>query len=156
MSCPRCQKNPQYHSFQYLGILKTGENLFYTSPAKGQEKHPNESCVEEYLAHMDSAAEKNKWIWILDGRGLSTEHIPGISVMKKLVQSVEERYKESLIGIYVIYPNLKMKFVLNLIHPFLHNEAKKRLIVFHSNPATMALELTKYGFETDLVRKLMF
>lgn len=155
MSCPRCQKNSHYHSFQHLGILKTGENLFYTSPAKGQEKNPTESCIEEYLAHMDFAA-KTKWIWILDGRGLSTEHIPGISIMKKLVQSVEERYKSSLVGIYVIHPNLKMKFVLNLIHPFLHTEAKKRLVVFHSNPTTMALELTNYGFELELVRKLMF
>jgi hypothetical protein len=155
MSCTRCQKNSQYHSFQHLGNLKTGENLFYTSPSKGQEKHPTESCIEEYISHMDTAA-KTKWIWILDGRGLSTEHIPGISVMKKLVHIIQERYQNNLIGIYIIHPNLKMKFVLNLIHPFLHQEAKKRLVVFHSNPSTMALELTKYGFELELVRKLMF
>ncbi len=155
MSCNSCQKNSKYHCFQNLGILQTGENLFYTSPAKGLEKHPTDSCVEEYIAHMDTAA-KTKWIWILDGRGLSTEHIPGISVMKKLVHTIQERYQNNLIGIYIIHPNLKMKFVLNLIHPFLHEEAKKRLVVFHSNPSTMALELTKHGFELELVRKLMF
>ena len=155
MLCPRCQKNPQYHSFQHLGTLKTGENLFYTYPAKGHEKHPTESCVQEYIAHMDSAA-KSKWIWILDGRELSTAHIPPIGAMKQLVNTIQEKYKDTLLGIYVIHPNLKMKFVLNLVHPFLHPEAKKRLVVFHSNPTTMALELTNHGFENDIIRRLMF
>ena len=157
MTCARCQKNPQYHFFQNLGSLKSGETIYYTYPAKAQEKHPTESCIQEYCDHMDTAANGNsKWVWILDGRNLSTDHIPNLAVMKLLVATIQERYKNSLLGIYIIHPNLKMQFVLNLIHPFLHEEAKKRLHIFHSNPTTMALELTKKGFETELIRRLMF
>ncbi len=148
MKCIECMKDKTFHHFDFLLRNSTGDGLYYTCPAKGKARKMTEAELQNYYAHMDEASISS-WIWIIDCRGLEKLDMPNVTLLKKFMESIQERYKFVLKEIYVIHMNWKMSMILHMIKPFMKDEAKKRLILCES-----PLQLLKSGLTAEIAKSV--
>ncbi len=146
MKCTECEKDGTFHNFDFLLRNSMGDGVFYTCPAKGKAKKMTDEELTNYFAHMDEASVSS-WIWIIDCSGLEKLEMPNVNLMKKFMESIQERYKFVLKEIYVIHMNWRMSMILHMIRPFMKEEAKKRLIICNS-----PLQLLKLGVSAEMVK----
>ena len=130
MVCSRCAAtNGTAHSFECLGSLKDSKtNLFYTCPQAAEEQEDSPEAVSYYLAHFEST-RPNPWIWIFDCRGIKSKDLIKSGMAKKLAETVQKTYFDSLIGVYIVNPTLTIKALLTFLSPFLRKETKAKLHV---------------------------
>eukprot|EP00959_Pyramimonas_sp_CCMP1952_P051478 1075427-Pyramimonas_sp.AAC.2 len=97
LHCPLCAKARNAHCFQKIGKDQHGHTVFYGSIAKGVSQE-----VGLIVIHVTYALEReivrssdgiNKWVLILDLRGLESKHV-SVSLGLKLAQIVQLRYSK--------------------------------------------------------------
>ena len=145
MPCKSCEKDPHFHNFVFLARTPTGDGVYYTCPAKGNEKKPTKDSIKDYVEHMDQAST-SAWIWIFDCKDIDKLDLPHISVLQMFTELFQERYKFVLKKIYILNPNWKMQLILSSIRPFLKEETKKRLQLCDS-----PLHLFSAGLQAETV-----
>lgn len=147
MTCPACEKDKTFHNFEFLLRNSLGDGIYYTCPAKGKARKMTDAELDNYFAHMDEASVSS-WIWIIDCRGLEKLDMPNVTLMKKFMESIQERYKFVLKEIYILHMNWRMSMILHMIRPFMKEEAKKRLILCNS-----PLQLLKLGVSAESIKE---
>lgn len=126
-TCPRCQAKPGAHSFEKVGVLQDGKtNVFYTCPAQAIEAEDSPEAIQYYLAHFEQT-KPNSWIWIFDCKGMKAKDLIKSGMGKKLAETVQKTYFDTLIGIYIINPNWTMKALITFLKPFLLKETYQRI-----------------------------
>ncbi len=126
MVCEKCIQNPLFHQFHPLGVTEEGYGIYYSKFSLNVEKEFREESIPQYLAHMD-AASRTKWIWIFDSSGLEHMPTPNPFVVKKFFKLLQERYKDSLVKIYIFDMNWKVSFLLSLVEPFMNKDMRHRI-----------------------------
>ncbi len=131
MTCKYCQQTPSFHSFELLGSMPNGYTIYFSSLEKAKEKHITKESLPEYTQHLDTASQ-TPWVWIIDCRGLKLEHIPKLKVCKLLVEVFQERYKHTLMSVFILYPTWHVTTTLNALKPFLSADAKAKIALCES------------------------
>jgi hypothetical protein len=131
MNCHRCISDPTYHSFEFISRNPQGDGIYYTCPSKGKLRAMKDDSIPDFVAHMDSASI-GAWIWIIDCSGLESFHMPSITVLRKFLSIIQDRYKYVLKHVYIMNTNWKMNMILSMIKPFMKDEAKERLTIIQS------------------------
>jgi hypothetical protein len=103
---------------------KTG--VFYTCPAQASEADDSPEAVTYYLTHFE-ATKPNPWIWIFDCKGMKVRDLIKSGVGKKLAETVQKTYFDTLLGIYIVQPNWAMKALITFLKPFLRKETFARI-----------------------------
>ncbi len=146
MDCERCSRDPTYHSFEFISRSSQGDGVYYTCPAKGKLRDMKEDSIPDFVAHMDSASI-GAWIWIIDCSGLESFHMPSITVLRKFMSLIQDRYKYVLKHVYIMNINWKMNMILSMIKPFMKDEAKERLTIIQSK-----LQFVQLGINVPSVK----
>lgn len=146
MPCTHCSTDPTFHNFDFLMRNSKGDAIFFTSPARGKARRLSDSELENYFAHMDEASVTS-WIWIIDCKGLEKFDMPTATILRKFMESIQERYKFVLKEIFIVNINWKMSMILNIVKPFMKEEAKKRLVVCES-----PLQLLHLGLGSETIK----
>lgn len=146
MGCTRCAEHANFHSFKKVGTTTKGHSIYYSKPYLGIEKQFLETSIPNYIAHMDQAATST-WIYIFDAEGLERLEMPNIMVLRRFYKIVQERYRPTLMKIYIIHLNWKTKLLLSMLLPFVSKEAKARLC-----ESATPLDLMEAGVSGDRIR----
>lgn len=109
-----------------MGNTEEGYAIYYSKFSLNMEKEFREESIPQYLAHMD-AASQSKWIWIFDSCGLEHMPMPNPLVVKKFFKLLQDRYKHSLLKIFIFDVNWKVSFLLSLVQPFMTKETRHRI-----------------------------
>jgi hypothetical protein len=126
--CSRCQEtNGRAHSFEKIGVLKDNKTtVYYTNPALAEEEDDSPEAVQYYLAHFEST-RPNSWIWLFNCKGMKTKDLIKSGMAKKLAETVQKTYFDTLLGIYIINPTFSIKTLITFLSPFLRKETKARI-----------------------------
>ncbi len=149
MPCLRCEAQPNFHSFLHLGTSTEGFEVFYSKPSLNVEKTFTEEMVGNFLSHMDQAAHHGKWIYLFDAQGLEKLQLPNFTLMKRFQGQVQERYKDSLVHIYIVNRNWAFELVYNILYPFM-SKHHRDLYVFCKSP----VQLLSRGIPTQIVQRV--
>ena len=128
MPCKKCIENGgKSHSFDKIGILNDGiTHIYYTSPIRAEEVKSPDDELDLFGEHLKDTLP-NKWIWIFDSKGMKARDFISGSSGKKMVELIQEKYQDKLIGVYIVNPTSILKLFLNLINPFIKNDIKSRV-----------------------------
>jgi hypothetical protein len=146
MVCQQCQRNPLFHSFEHLGAMPNGCAIFFSSIEKAHHKIITKDSLPDYAAHLDIASQ-TPWVWIIDCRGMKTEHIPKLKVCRLLVDLFEERYKHVLKNVFLVHPTWHVNVALGAVKPLLPEETKSKIVACPS-----PLTLLEKGVPTHVVK----
>jgi hypothetical protein len=147
-SCKKCTADPQFHNFDFVSRHPSGDAIYYTSPAKGKQRSMKEDSIPDYMSHMDDASTTG-WVWLIDCSGMESFHMPSLPVLRQFMNIIQERYRFVLKKVYIININWKMHVILNMVKPFMKEEAKERISVIESK-----LQLVSLGFNGDALKFL--
>ncbi len=154
MSCPRCKENNKAHSFEKLGTLRDGvTNIFYTNPSQATEPDDSPDAFQYYMAHFQET-EPHPWIWIFDCEGMKAKDLTKSTLARKLTEAVQQKYKDSLRGIFVINPIWSITSLFTVIKPFLHKEAKARVHICSLGLIDTINKLENVGVYSHALQKL--
>ena len=146
MPCTNCSKDPTFHNFEFLLRNSKGDAIYFTSPSRGKARKLTESELDNYFSHMDEAS-MTSWVWIIDCKGMDKFDMPNPGILRKFMESIQERYKFVLKEIFIVNMNWKMSMILQMVRPFMKEEAKKRLIICDS-----PLQLLHLGLGSDTIK----
>ncbi len=154
MPCPRCKENSKAHSFEKLGTLRDGvTNIFYTCPAEATEPDDTPDAFQYYMSHFQET-EPHPWIWIFDCQGMKAKDLTKSTLARKLTDAVQAKYKDSLLGIFVINPIWSITSLFTVIKPFLHKEAKSKVHICSLGLIDTINKLENFGVHTTTLKKL--
>ena len=128
--CPRCiATNGKAHSFEMIGYLRDGQtHIYYTSVADATEADDSPESVSYYLHHFEET-KPHKWIWIFDCKGMQTKDLIKSGMSKKLSDTVQNTYHNTLLHVYIINPTMAIRALLTFLHPFLLKETRNKIHV---------------------------
>jgi hypothetical protein len=150
-SCPRCKENNKAHSFEKLGTLRDGmTNIFYTNPI---EPDDSPEAYQYYMAHFQDT-EPNPWIWIFDCKGMKAKDLTHSKLAKRLIDSIQSKYKDTLRGIFIINPNWCITSLFTVVKPFLHKEAKSKVHICSLGLIDTINKLETAGVHSTTLQKL--
>ena len=149
MVCRHCQDTPFYHSFEHLTRLPNGVSVYFSSIEKAKHKTITKENLSYYTEHLDHASQ-TPWVWIIDCRGMKTEHIPKLKVCRLLVDLFQDRYKHALQNVFLVYPTWHINLALGAIKPLMSEESKAKLLVCPS-----PLTLLEQGFPTHVIKSCL-
>lgn len=148
MPCGLCQLAPNSHSFEILGKTARGITLLYSKPYDALTKRFTEETVQSYYQHLDEL--EGKWVWLFDATDLHKLETPNVSLLREFYKGVEERYRESLVKIYILHPNWRIQTILGMIRPFMRSEACQRL-----DDQPSLLTFIELGMDISLAKSLL-
>ncbi len=148
MKCSRCEKDPTFHSFQFVYRKPAGEAIFYTCPSKSKLQEMKEKDILDFVAHMDEASV-SAWEWVFDCSGLQSYQMPSLTVLQAFIQVIQERYKFVLKSIYILNINWKMHMILSMVKPFIRDDVKRKLIILESK-----LDILANGFDIKMIQSV--
>lgn len=153
MACPKCQVNPESHSFVYLGKIPNGVSIFYTCPAKAKDYKDEQNFLHYFSAHL-AQAEGQPWIWIFDCQGFAAKHVTSLSTAKGLVHILQEKHKHFLQGIYIVHEAWHFHALLKVIMPFIKKEARKRIFQVTGSTLEILTKLEQQGIPMNMLSSL--
>lgn len=160
LSCPRClETNGKAHNFEKIGVLKdSNTNIFYTCPGLAQDQDDSPEAVSYYLAHFETT-KPNPWIWIFDCRGIKSKDLIKSGMAKKLAETIQKSYFDTLLGVYIVNPTITIKALLTFLSPFLCKETKAKLHICSLGLIDTMNKLERVGVQkldiTTLTKKLI-
>jgi len=124
-TCKICEDDPTSHSLKNIG---TRDNItyYYTCPAKATKYYDTEGIIEHYDGVLSE--NNNRWTWVFDCEGFNMKHLLEINVGIQLAKLITNKFSHNLINIIIINPTWHIKFVLDLVYPFLNNHMKSIII----------------------------
>ena len=140
MSCPKCQVDPEYHSFTNFGSLEDGGRIFYTAPARAKEDGPYEQFITNFKLHLETAKD-SRWIWIFDCEQMKQSY--GLGFLRDLANVLHKDHDLALEAIYLIRPNFLVYTLIKTMQYLLRSDVLKKVhILSETNLALF------YKFET--------
>jgi hypothetical protein len=155
MNCPRCElTGGRAHSFEKIGTLNDSKtNLFYTCPSLAEEQDDSPEAVQYYLAHFEST-RPNPWIWVFDCKGMKSKDLIKSGIGKKFVEAVQKNYYETLMGVYILNPNIAVKTLLTFVSPFLRKETKAKIHLCSLGPIDTINTFERLGVQRPALNVL--
>lgn len=152
MSCPKCREGRKAHSFEKLGTLQNGVNIYYTCPAR-RDDFNDDNFLPDFSQHL-RATEGNPWIWIFDCNQYEAKHMLGIRDSLGLLKLFETTYKETLQAMYVVNEAWYFHLFLASVKPFMKRETAAKLVQIGGSPLQAALELERRGIPLAVSARL--
>jgi hypothetical protein len=98
--------------FQPIGRrVSDGALLLYTAPAR-LTGNPTEAQFADYLSHLRRIQEP--WIWIVDCRGMTAQHLANMSMAQRLQSILREEHGHLLKDTWILFLNSWLRTLLAL------------------------------------------
>lgn len=124
MSCPKCQVDPEYHSFTNIGSLEDGGQIFYTAHGRAKEDGPYDQMISNFKLHLDTAKD-SRWIWIFDCQDMKQYYSLGL--FRDLSNILHKDHNVSLEAIYIIRPNFLVYALFKTMQYILQSNVLKKV-----------------------------
>jgi hypothetical protein len=152
MPCEKCAKGHKAHSFENLGTLQNGVNVFYTCPAR-RDDFDDDNFLEDFGQHLQETNQK-PWIWIFDCNNYEAKHMLGLKDSLGLLRLFETIYKDSLQAMYVVNEAWYFHLFLKTVKPFMKAETRSKLQQISGSPLQAAAELDRRGIPFTLSQRI--
>jgi len=154
MPCRKCiQTSIKYHSFDRIGVLADGKTIYYTAPARTQEKEDSPEVVDYYIQHFEET-RPNKWIWVFDCQGMkSSDLLKGCG--KRIKEIVHNNCFDTLTAIYIVNPTWAIKTLTGFIKPFVLKENREKLHICSLGPIDVITRLQASGIPPAELSQIM-
>jgi len=97
--------------FQPIGRLADGTVLLFTAPAQLTES-PTEEQFTEYLHQLRQI--RVPWIWVVDCRGMSSDHFLNLSMGQRLQRILREEHSHLLKDTWMMFLHSWLRATLTL------------------------------------------
>ena len=121
MSCPKCEQNPNTHSFLKFG-QKDDMAYWYTAPVDAVETVDSLEKYEALKVHMEIVKADAQWIWVFNCTNMRAHHHTPLKFMQLLVKSLSAEHGDSLKEVWFVNPNMWIKTTIQLLRPFVHKK----------------------------------
>lgn len=152
MSCEKCQKGQNAHSFEDLGTLQNGVRVFYTCPAR-RDYFYDEDFLHDFGQHLESTEQK-PWIWIFDCQGYEAKHMLSLGDSLGLLRLFETTYRDSIQAMYIVNEAWYFHLFLKTVRPFMKQETRQKLHQISGSPLEAAAALSLFGIPFAISKRI--
>jgi hypothetical protein len=139
MPCPKCLKNPGYHSFVKFGNIN-GVNLFYTAPSKTADYDKDGTKLTNINIHIEEETNGAPWIWVLDCINMGIKHYTDVNFNTNLLKLLAKN--SNIREVWIIHSNVWIRGVHSFFSVF--------------SKANLLLKVSYFdGSKLDLMEKFM-
>jgi hypothetical protein len=152
MPCNKCQLRPGYHSFEFIGF-HNNTNLFYSSPAKGEDYNEGEERLKNIKIHIDEQTTGKPWTLIVDCNNMTTKHYTDVSFNINLLKYIIGN--NDLISIWIIQPNVWIKGIITLFQKTTKSLFIKKIHYFNEPGIALYNKFKEYKLDNSAIEKIL-
>jgi hypothetical protein len=152
MPCNKCQLRPGYHSFEFIGF-HNNTNLFYSSPAKGEDYNEGEERLKNIKIHIDEQTTGKPWTLIVDCNNMTTKHYTDVSFNINLLKYIIAN--NDLISIWIIQPNVWIKGIITLFQKTTNSPFIKKIHYFNEPGIALYNKFKEYKLDNSAIEKIL-
>jgi hypothetical protein len=156
MSCPKCLKQPQFHSFSKCGQLQKNNstiNLFYSSLAKSSDTNADGTMLQNIIIHMSEDTQHKPWIWVLNCENMGLKEYTNIYFSVGLLKYLSK--DQNLQDIWLINSNLWIQTTYRILNSMSDSKFLKQIKMIDGSILEKLDILKKIGLDTKTAHWLV-
>jgi hypothetical protein len=152
MPCPKCLKQPGYHSFSKIGVVED-KALFYTAPAKSVDKNEDGQKLQNFSIDFQEKAENKPWIWVVDCVNMTLEHHTEMSFNKGIVDLLlASKYVQE---IWIMRSNVWARTTIAFFQMFFKTKIFSNIFFIEGSKLEILDQLLKRGADAKTAKWLI-